>query len=176
MARKAITRVDLCEAVYEKVGLSRRESVKLVEVVLKEIADCLERGETVKLSSFGSFVVRKRVSALGEIPKPARKCRYRRVGSWCSSPLPSSSSGSIPVEVSLVANEANDGGLLAGAHRQRPCPNPAVADMAAGTPRMTVMTRCVQRARARSRRFWARFHDASSFVALSGTRSALHPN
>ncbi len=43
-----------------QVGLSRTKSASLVELVLKQIADCLERGETVKLSSFGSFVVRKK--------------------------------------------------------------------------------------------------------------------
>jgi len=53
MAGKTVTRADLCEAVYQKVGLSRTESAMLVELVLKEITDCLERGETVKLSSFG---------------------------------------------------------------------------------------------------------------------------
>ena len=47
MAGKTVTRADLCEAVYQKVGLSRTESATLVELVLKEITDCLERGETV---------------------------------------------------------------------------------------------------------------------------------
>ena len=60
MTSKTVTRVDLCAAVYQKVGLSRTEFAALVELVLKEITDCLERGETVKLSSFGSFVVRKK--------------------------------------------------------------------------------------------------------------------
>ena len=50
MTAKTVTRADLCEAVYQKVGLSRTESALLVEQVLKEITDCLERGETVKLS------------------------------------------------------------------------------------------------------------------------------
>src|SRR3974390_483116 len=45
---KTVTRVDLCEAVYQKVGLSRTESAAFVELVLKEITDCLEKGETVK--------------------------------------------------------------------------------------------------------------------------------
>ena len=69
MARKTITRADLCEAVYQKVGLSRTESATLVELVLKEITDCLERGETVKLSSFGSFVVRSKGERVGRNPK-----------------------------------------------------------------------------------------------------------
>jgi integration host factor subunit alpha len=53
MSGKTVTRADLCEAVCQKVGLSRIESAKLVELVLKEITDCLECGKTVKLSSFG---------------------------------------------------------------------------------------------------------------------------
>ena len=65
MSGKTVTRADLCEAVYQKVGLSRTESASLVELVLKEITDCLERGETVKLSSFGSFVVRKKGQRIG---------------------------------------------------------------------------------------------------------------
>ncbi len=54
---------------YRKVGLSRAESSRLVELVLKEITDCLERGETVKLSSFGSFVVRSKGPRMGRNPK-----------------------------------------------------------------------------------------------------------
>jgi integration host factor subunit alpha len=67
--RKAVTRVDLYEAVYQKVGLSRTESSAFVEMVLKEITDCLEKGETVKLSSFGSFTVRKKKQRVGRNPK-----------------------------------------------------------------------------------------------------------
>src|SRR5216683_1064105 len=95
MSGKTVTRADLCEAVYQKVGLSRTESASLVELVLKEITDCLERGETVKLSSFGSFVVRKKGQRIGRNPKTGRKCRSRRAGSWCSNLLLSSSSESI---------------------------------------------------------------------------------
>src|SRR6266508_6890947 len=73
MTAKTVTRADLCEAVYQKVGLSRTESATLVELVLKEITDCLERGETVKLSSFGSFVVRKRGQRIGRNPKTGKE-------------------------------------------------------------------------------------------------------
>ena len=73
MAGKTVTRADLCEAVYQKVGLSRTESAALVELVLKEITDCLERGETVKLSSFGSFVVRKKGQRVGRNPKTGKE-------------------------------------------------------------------------------------------------------
>jgi integration host factor subunit alpha len=69
MAGRTITRADLCEAVYQKLGLSRAESSELVETVLKEISDTLVSGETVKLSSFGSFVVREKGERIGRNPK-----------------------------------------------------------------------------------------------------------
>lgn len=69
MGGKTVTRADLCEAVYQKVGLSRSESAELVEAVLDEIADCLVTGESVKLSSFGTFTVRSKTERVGRNPK-----------------------------------------------------------------------------------------------------------
>ena len=69
MTGKTVTRVDLYAAVYEKVGLSRSESLALVESVLKEITDTLQKGETVKLASFGSFIVRQKNQRIGRNPK-----------------------------------------------------------------------------------------------------------
>ncbi len=69
MGNRTVTRADLCEAVYQKVGLSRTESAELVEKVLSEIADSLVTGDTVKLSSFGSFVVRSKGERIGRNPK-----------------------------------------------------------------------------------------------------------
>ena len=69
MAGKTVTRADLSEAVYQKVGLSRTESADLVESVLSEICNSLASGETVKLSSFGSFIVRDKGERIGRNPK-----------------------------------------------------------------------------------------------------------
>ena len=69
MAEKTVTRADLSEAVYQEVGLSRNESADLVESVLAEISDTLTRGETVKISSFGSFSVRQKGQRVGRNPK-----------------------------------------------------------------------------------------------------------
>ena len=69
MAGRTVTRAHLSEAVYQEVGLSRNESADLVEVVLKEIADHLVTGETVKISSFGSFYVRQKGRRIGRNPK-----------------------------------------------------------------------------------------------------------
>ncbi len=66
---RTITRADLSEAVYQSVGLSRSESADLVQSVMDEICDAAARGETVKLSSFGSFVVRSKGERIGRNPK-----------------------------------------------------------------------------------------------------------
>lgn len=69
MSGKTVTRADLSEAVYKRVGLSRTESAALVETVLDHITDCVVRGESVKLSSFGSFIVRNKGERVGRNPK-----------------------------------------------------------------------------------------------------------
>ncbi|RMB08875.1 integration host factor subunit alpha [Eilatimonas milleporae] len=69
MTDKTLTRADLTEAVYAEVGLSRNESATLVESVLDEISDCLVSGENVKISSFGSFLVRHKNGRMGRNPK-----------------------------------------------------------------------------------------------------------
>ena len=64
-----VTRADLTEAVYQEVGLSRNESAQLVETVLEEVASTLARGESVKVSSFGTFSVRDKAQRVGRNPK-----------------------------------------------------------------------------------------------------------
>ncbi len=69
MSAKTITRMDLSEAVYREVGLSRNESAELVESVLQHMSDALVNGETVKISSFGTFNVRNKSARIGRNPK-----------------------------------------------------------------------------------------------------------
>ena len=64
-----ITRNDLSDAVHRIVGLSHKDSSELVELFLKEITDCIARGESVKLSSFGMFTVRKKGQRMGRNPR-----------------------------------------------------------------------------------------------------------
>jgi integration host factor subunit alpha len=66
---RTITRADLSEAVYQRVGLSRTESSDLVQMVLDEVCEAAVRGESVKLSSFGSFIVRSKGQRIGRNPK-----------------------------------------------------------------------------------------------------------
>jgi integration host factor subunit alpha len=69
MSNRTITRAQLAEAVYQEVGLSRNESAELLEAVLGRVSDALAQGETVKISSFGSFSVRQKGQRIGRNPK-----------------------------------------------------------------------------------------------------------
>jgi integration host factor subunit alpha len=69
MASRTLTRADLTEAVFNAVGLSRNDSAQMVEDILEEMCAALTRGETVKLSSFGTFQVRHKSERIGRNPK-----------------------------------------------------------------------------------------------------------
>ncbi len=69
MSAKTLTRMDLSEAVFREVGLSRNESAGLVERVLELMSDALVKGEQVKISSFGTFSVRAKTARVGRNPK-----------------------------------------------------------------------------------------------------------
>jgi integration host factor subunit alpha len=69
MVGETITRAHLGEAVYQEVGLSRNESADLLEMVLDLMSDALVRGESVKISSFGSFSSRQKGQRIGRNPK-----------------------------------------------------------------------------------------------------------
>lgn len=69
MAGKTLTRADLSEAVHRQIGLSRSESADLVKSMLDMMSEHLVDGETVKLSSFGTFMVRAKNGRVGRNPK-----------------------------------------------------------------------------------------------------------
>ncbi|MCB1368836.1 MAG: integration host factor subunit alpha [Rhodobacteraceae bacterium] len=69
MSEKTLTRMDLSEAVFREVGLSRNDSADLVESVLRHMSDALASGENVKISSFGTFSVRDKSARIGRNPK-----------------------------------------------------------------------------------------------------------
>jgi integration host factor subunit alpha len=66
---KTLTRMDLSEAIFREVGLSRNDSSQLVESVLQHMSDALVAGEQVKISSFGTFSVREKSARVGRNPK-----------------------------------------------------------------------------------------------------------
>jgi integration host factor subunit alpha len=69
LTKNTVTRAHLGDAVYHEVGLSIVESVELIEIILIYMAESLERGETLKLSSFGSFSIRNKKKRIGRNPK-----------------------------------------------------------------------------------------------------------
>ncbi|MCF2903620.1 integration host factor subunit alpha [Octadecabacter sp. CECT 8868] len=69
MTDKTLTRMDLADAVHEEVGLSRNESADLVESVLTHMSDALANGDSVKISSFGTFSIRDKAARIGRNPK-----------------------------------------------------------------------------------------------------------
>ncbi len=64
-----LTRADLAEAIHEEIGLSRGESAKVVENILLHMCEALSAGSNVKISGFGSFVLRDKGERIGRNPK-----------------------------------------------------------------------------------------------------------
>ena len=64
-----MTKVGIIEKVYERVGFSKKEATKIVELLLETIKQTLEKGEKVKISGFGNFDVRKKNPRIGRNPQ-----------------------------------------------------------------------------------------------------------
>jgi integration host factor subunit alpha len=81
---KTITRSDIAEKIYQEVGLSHKDSNEILDSVLAEIENKLATGEDVKLSSFGTFMLRDKKARLGRNPKTGvdAKISPRRVISF----------------------------------------------------------------------------------------------
>ena len=76
-----MTKADIIEAIYEKVGFSKKEAADLVEMIFDLIKDTLSKGEKIKISGFGNFVVRDKNPRTGRNPQTgeAIKITQRRV-------------------------------------------------------------------------------------------------
>jgi len=68
-SRVTLTKADLVEKVFSKVGLSKREATDVVEMLFESIKDKLKGGEKVKISGFGNFVVRHKKARVGRNPQ-----------------------------------------------------------------------------------------------------------
>jgi integration host factor subunit alpha len=66
---KAMTKADIIEGVYEKVGFSKKESAEIVELVFDTVKETLERGDKIKISGFGNFQVRHKKTRMGRNPQ-----------------------------------------------------------------------------------------------------------
>ena len=135
MAENTVTRADLSEAVYQEVGLSRNESAILVESVLSEIADTLTRGETVKISSFGSFSVRQKGQRIGRNPKTGqevpilpRKVLVFRASNVLKSMI-NSGTGDNSVDGAPLPTDSSD-----SVHQSQTAPEQPVTTFGTGSP------------------------------------------
>jgi len=64
-----MTKADIIEAIYEKVGFSKKESAEIVELVFDTVKETLERGDKIKISGFGNFQVRYKKARVGRNPQ-----------------------------------------------------------------------------------------------------------
>jgi integration host factor subunit alpha len=71
-----LTKAELSDLIFEKLGLNKTEAKDFVEVFFEEIRICLEKGEDVKLSGFGNFHLRDKSQRPGRNPKTGATCRY----------------------------------------------------------------------------------------------------
>ncbi len=65
----ALTKADMAEKLFEELGLNKREAKELVETFFEEIRNALQKGEQVKLSGFGNFILREKNQRPGRNPK-----------------------------------------------------------------------------------------------------------
>jgi len=84
-----MTKADIVEELYERVGVSKQEATRITELFLDIMKETLEKGETVKISSFGNFVVRAKRSRRGRNPQSGDEIMItpRKVLTFKPSPL-----------------------------------------------------------------------------------------
>ena len=82
-----MTKIDIIQDVYEKLGLSKKDSARLVDSVFDLMKDCLARGEKIKISGFGNFIVKEKKSRRGRNPQTGEEIEIsaRRVLTFKSS-------------------------------------------------------------------------------------------
>ncbi len=69
----ALTRADMAESLFNKLGLNKKEARELVDLCFEELVACLALGEPVKLSGFGNFYLRDKKERPGRNPKTGEK-------------------------------------------------------------------------------------------------------
>jgi len=84
-----MTKADIVEEVYERVGISKQEAARLTEIFLDIMKEALGKGEKVKISGFGNFVVRSKRPRRGRNPQTGEEITItpRKVLTFKSSPL-----------------------------------------------------------------------------------------
>ncbi len=81
LGRSTMTKADIVEKVYQKIGFSKKEASELVELVFQSLKDTLVKGDKVKISGFGNFVVRGKNERIGRNPQTGEQIKIsaRRV-------------------------------------------------------------------------------------------------
>lgn len=81
IAHSTMTKADIVEKVYEKIGFSKKEASELVEMVFGTLKDVLKKGDKVKISGFGNFIVREKHERIGRNPQTGEQIKIsaRRV-------------------------------------------------------------------------------------------------
>jgi len=69
----AMTKADIVESIYEKIGFSKKEAQDIVELIFETIKSTLEKGEKIKISGFGNFVVRQKRPRIGRNPQTGQE-------------------------------------------------------------------------------------------------------
>ena len=82
-----MTKIDIIQNVYEKLGFSKKDSARLVDSVFDIMKDCLAQGEKIKISGFGNFVVKEKKARRGRNPQTGQEIEIsaRRVLTFKSS-------------------------------------------------------------------------------------------
>lgn len=70
---KTLTKAELIESIYEKIGFSKKEASDIVELIFETLKTTLEKGEKVKISGFGNFVVRQKRPRIGRNPQTGQE-------------------------------------------------------------------------------------------------------
>ena len=78
---KTLTRAEMAEAISRDVGISVGDASRMVDAILEEMAAAMERGENVKISSFGTFLLRDKAARMARNPKTGEEAEVsaRRV-------------------------------------------------------------------------------------------------
>ncbi len=105
--RATMTKADIVEQVYEKIGFSKKEASELVELVFDELKNSLIRGDKVKISGFGNFVVREKKPRVGRNPQTGEQMTIsaRRVLTFRTSQVLKSMLKGEPIDPSALTDE-----------------------------------------------------------------------
>ena len=97
-----MTKADIIEGVYEKVGFSKKESAEIVELVFDTVKETLERGDKIKISGFGNFQVRQKKARVGRNPQTGKEIEIsaRRVLTFRPSQVLKTALNSLPIDPS----------------------------------------------------------------------------